>query len=964
MKNWLIVILLMSTVSKGYAQNPAHFILGENELDGVHIYSMHQDRSLNYWFATDNGIFKYDGYEFKNIPCSEMLSSSLFNIVSDPKDVIYCHNLSGQIFKIEQDRCELYFEIPDSLVSSVMEIKISKTGRFFISSTHLAEIMPDKTLKFHVSSDLKWVQFYEEPNGTLVGIGFNGAQKMSGLRILPEHSEIFPFKIIQKNDNLISKFNTFQYLNVSYLFDSFTGRNYKISNDSLIHISSFDENNPVLSVYSTPNQLWMPNPTLGLSSCEDIYNPLSISKQYFLNYKISDYLVDNEGNILFGTFKDGIIVLPKSQISTLNVGDLEGKINLICLGFNDEILLGTNDGLIGILTLNNKIDFASGYPSNSIEFLEKLVHHNQFLVGGILNALITDKKIKSFPSLLGSIKDLYVLPNNQYALATNVGALIINLEGKVDNPFKKDLNNHSDLYFEKLYDGRCYSVAFDSIDQSLYLGTSLGLKRISKDGTEDLSLNGTSVLCRDMEVYSNRVYVATDKNGILIYENGDLVDHWTTNNYLISNNTRQLISNSKYIIVNTDHGVQILSEDGITKSHLTKSDGLISNHAIDIAANDEFLWILNQKGLQRVKLDDTENSFFKPNVRINTIKINGTAIENPREIGNFNYDQNRFEVNFSSMSLRYKDEITYQYRLIGVEDLWQESNYLNHNVDYKTLPPGDYVFEVKAIWRGIPSETIKYKFTIQSPFWTKWWFYSLIFVLVLVIFYLFFNRQMREQQRKSKLHEELYESKLTAIQAQMNPHFIFNSLNSIQDLVLKNDAENAYNYISKFALLVRNTLTNSDKDFIDFSDEINSLRLYLDLEKLRFKDAFDYKITAPTDAEIQIPPMLIQPFIENSLIHGLLHKSGHKIIEVSFEINEVITCTIIDNGIGRKEAKLIQERQFRNHESFAISAIKRRLSILEMRFGENYNVEYIDLESNSESCGTKVIIKIPYIKHY
>lgn len=969
MKNLILILLSICLTPLIYSQTPAHFILGENELDGLHIYALHQDSSLNYWIGTDNGLYKYDGYEFKNIRYSEMLSPSLFSIRSDHKGAIYCHNLSGQIFKIENDTCSLYFVVPDSLLSSIFEIGIDRDDRVFVSTHSVFEITPEKTIKPYTRFPTSSAIFYQLKDKRLRGIGVTTSDVVRGFTIERDSIHEINYTIVRKTKNTINRISFFKVGEQPYILESFTGAIYAVKQDSLFEISQLTNNKNVNNIYATSEQYWIPNTTLGLSRFYDIENPNSQQLQIFEDHKISAFIEDNEQNILFGTFKEGIIVVPKSQISTLNLGNLSGKINNIASNGNNELIFGTNDGTIGSIDIStNEITTFGNFQHVTIELIEYLEHHDQFLFGGMTNILFDHHTRTSQNLKLGSLKDITPIWHNQYILATNTSVFIYSPDGKTSDPYLRedvtliDSSDNNEIYL--LHSGRCYATAFDSISASIYIGTSIGIKRLKSSGSEDLSLDGRAILSRDILFYHDRIYIATDKDGILVYQNDTLIDHWTSRDKLESDHTRQLVTNDEFIFINTDQGIQIISESGETKWLINKSEGLITDHVIDMVATNNELFVLNQRGLQRIKLNQLRTSGFVPNIRFNGLKINDSPTAPNNELNVFNHDQNKFSVDFGSISLKNRNEIRYNYRLLGVEIEWQENDYIDHKVDYKTLPPGEYTFEVKAIWRDRESETIQYRFLIKTPFWLKWWFFVLIFTIIFSILFAFFYRQMRSQQRKSKLQEELYESKLTAIQAQMNPHFIFNSLNSIQDLVLKNDAENAYNYISKFALLVRNTLTHSDKDFIEFVEEINALKLYLSLEKLRFKSAFEYTIIAPEEADIQIPPMLVQPFIENSLIHGLLHKSGQKKLEIEFIIEDVIICKITDNGIGRKEAKLIQERQFSNHESFAISAIKKRLDLLEFKLGGHYTVEYVDLEEEGIPTGTLVILRIPYLKDY
>jgi tetratricopeptide (TPR) repeat protein len=224
--------------------------------------------------------------------------------------------------------------------------------------------------------------------------------------------------------------------------------------------------------------------------------------------------------------------------------------------------------------------------------------------------------------------------------------------------------------------------------------------------------------------------------------------------------------------------------------------------------------------------------------------------------------------------------------------------------------------------------------------------------------------ELEETRKRLEMEKQLKASEITAIKAQMNPHFIFNAINSIQDLILKGDIDNSYSYIIKFAQLVRQTLNYSDKEFIDVEDEIQLLEVYLELEKLRFKNDFEYIINKNNLTDFQIPPMLIQPFVENAIKHGLLHKDGLKKLEISLTKDDLFRCTISDNGVGRKMAQEIKERQHKNYESFSVNATRNRFEIMKENYNQDLGVEYTDLVVNGESIGTKVQINMPFKQNY
>jgi hypothetical protein len=346
------------------------------------------------------------------------------------------------------------------------------------------------------------------------------------------------------------------------------------------------------------------------------------------------------------------------------------------------------------------------------------------------------------------------------------------------------------------------------------------------------------------------------------------------------------------------------------------------------------------------------------------IRINKKKQLYPSVQGSFTSKQRNLTFVFQVPTLKHRENIRYHYKLEGNNKEWAVNNYDNNEVTYNALSSGSYRFILKAENNGVYSPSIEYRFTISAPYYQRWWFISLIILIGLVIIRLIYLRQINILKQKAQQINELNASRLIAIQSQMNPHFIFNSLNSIQDLVLKGDIDNSYTFITKFSNLVRRTLSYSDKDFIDFEQEIKLIELYLSLEKLRFKDDLEYNIEYNDIEDIKIPPMLIQPFIENALIHGLLHKEGIKRLNIVFSLGEFLLCEISDNGIGREKAQEIKQRQGSNHESFAVNAIKRRFAILKDHFDGALGFEITDLITDGQVIGTKVTLRIPIQQKY
>jgi hypothetical protein len=226
-------------------------------------------------------------------------------------------------------------------------------------------------------------------------------------------------------------------------------------------------------------------------------------------------------------------------------------------------------------------------------------------------------------------------------------------------------------------------------------------------------------------------------------------------------------------------------------------------------------------------------------------------------------------------------------------------------------------------------------------------------------------KELESENRQVELQKQSAELEMQALRAQMNPHFIFNSLSSINHFILKNESKIASNYLTRFSRLIRMVLMNSQRKLIPLEDELEMLRLYLDMERLRFKDAFDYSITTTNAVEsgpIFIPPLLLQPFCENAVWHGLMNKEGQGHLNISIsEENKMLSCIIIDDGVGREMAAAFKSKSVKKDKSLGLQITAKRLSLLndENSAGAFYKIEDLR-DEDGNAAGTKVTLKIRY----
>jgi LytS/YehU family sensor histidine kinase len=244
-----------------------------------------------------------------------------------------------------------------------------------------------------------------------------------------------------------------------------------------------------------------------------------------------------------------------------------------------------------------------------------------------------------------------------------------------------------------------------------------------------------------------------------------------------------------------------------------------------------------------------------------------------------------------------------------------------------------------------------------------------LFLLLLLGLFIFRNLTLKRKNalEKQRLENEKKQTELEmqALRAQMNPHFIFNCLSSINRFILKNESKIASNYLTRFSRLMRMVLNNSQKPLIALDDELEMLELYLEMERLRFKNSFDYAITflnAIDSDNVFIPPLLLQPFCENAIWHGLMHKEGQGRLDVELSMRDnILYCVITDNGVGREKAEEMNSKTAEKEKSMGLKITTERLALLNREKGLHTFYEIEDLNDESgNAAGTKVILKISF----
>ncbi|MEM6726603.1 MAG: histidine kinase, partial [Bacteroidota bacterium] len=329
----------------------------------------------------------------------------------------------------------------------------------------------------------------------------------------------------------------------------------------------------------------------------------------------------------------------------------------------------------------------------------------------------------------------------------------------------------------------------------------------------------------------------------------------------------------------------------------------------------------------------------------------------------FTFDQRTLDFNMMAIEYAAPEENKVRYILEGYDKDYTEA-FSPKLERYRKLPAGNYTLKVwgansDGLWTKEPKIVT---FRIQPPWWATWWFRTLYITAGLGLIYAYYQFRINQIRRKEQHLRELAEFENAVLRLQMNPHFIFNSLNSIQAYIAEKDTFTAQEYLARFGKLIRTILEKAKEPYLSITEEVELLELYLDTENIRLDQKMDYEIQIDDqidEDELKLPTMLLQPFVENAIWHGISPKEGKGTITIHFtQKGNVLFIEIADNGIGRQAAKA-QSQKRKRHQSMALEITRKRLAYLSDQGSKKASFEIKDRDENDPSSGTLVIVKIP-----
>ncbi|MBO9635343.1 MAG: histidine kinase, partial [Chitinophagaceae bacterium] len=523
---------------------------------------------------------------------------------------------------------------------------------------------------------------------------------------------------------------------------------------------------------------------------------------------------------------------------------------------------------------------------------------------------------------------------------------------------------------KSLYFGRTTSMLLKN--DTFYFGTLGGLQMLTGDGKiqpllQDHPELGTKISSL-REDSSGAIWMTTE-NGVSHLKDNKLLTFYNIATGLNSDDCRSVIPDQDGIWVGTDRGLNKVHTDGSGKVEwYTASDGLASNMVSVLLVSGNNIIAGTPEGISFFdKRKLTTGS--RCDLRLLNVSINGISAQ-PASSYEMDYSNRNIRLDYAGISFGSEGDIQYSYRLVGFDTAWKHTN--QTTLDFIALPAGNYRLDLFATNKfGVNSETIIINLRIREPFWQTAWFVLLSGLVIIGITWLLvaqWNKRLRKKERAERsIQERLQELEQKALRAQMNPHFIFNSLNSIQGFIMDNDADSANKYLSSFARLIRQTLDNSIHPMISVEDELRYLSTYLQLEELRFKNKFRWEATADSSVAVSqafIPGMVIQPFVENAIRHGIQNREGNdgKVDILFYREKGWLCCRITDNGPGRAASEAIKTRQHIEYQSRGMDLTTERIDILNTQLRQQISIDVKDLTDEAGVViGTEVVLKFPVI---
>ena len=950
------------------------------------VWCMREDRIGNLWFGTEGGVVKYDGRYFTRLTKRDGLGGDIIrSIMQDNNGALWFGTNAGGVSKYDGKQLSQFTEkqgLTGDIVNSMLQ---DRTGNLWFATQHGISKYDGK----------RFVNFTERE-----GLVNNNVQCML---------EDSKGNIWLGTDTGISKYD-------GRTFSNFTKKQGLI-------------NHAIKSMLQDKyDNIWFGTQDGGAIKYDGKNFTDFTDAEGLSANAVYSMLEDSKGKMWFGTFGGGVDKYDGESFThfTHGQGVSNNLVRSIMEDKDGNLWFGTNDGLnkysaADIQSGNKKFLTITKNEGLSNNFIRSIVQDRKgnfwfATFGGGLNKY-DGKTFTWFGRGDGFLDDWIwkVLEDKDGNIWTCGGWGVSKYDGKTVTNFKIAQGLSDNYVIEMLEDKK----------GNLWFGTTAG--GVTKyDGKnfvhftvkEGLSNNNVKSILEDEK---GNLWFGTGGGGVNKYD-GKTFTHFTVKEGLSDDFVESLMEDAQgNIWVGTSNGLSKLDKEyaksvGRTSNRYfrtyTYEDGFtgigVNSGNTMCEGKDGTIWIGADDRLTAFRPGKESKDTMPPNLQLTGLSLfnenipwqnllasknsgsnqgdSGIVLQNGVTVHDFHfdsvsqwygvprnltlaYDNNYFTIQFLGVTIQSPNKVRYQYKLEGLDENWSALS-ARSEATYGHVPFGQYTFKVKAMnGDGYWSKELSYPIVVRPPWWRTWWS-SLICALVFCgIVYSVFKYRLNQIHAQHEIELERHraaELEMQALRAQMNPHFIFNSLNSINLFILENDRQRASEYLTKFSRLIRLILHNSREEVIPLEKELEALNLYLELESLRFERRFKYKISVEDNVDVtqvKVPPLIIQPLAENAIWHGLMQKKEEGHLEIKLEKQEeTLFCKIIDDGIGRKKSAETSNKFASGGKSLGMRITANRIANLRNDAEDKSQIEVTDIvREDGSPGGTEVLLKIPVL---
>ena len=959
-KNLHTLIVFVFILLNGFTQEFTRYTTKDG-LPSDHIYDILQDKNGFIWFSTNRGIVKFDGLVFKTFTIKDGLpNNDIWMIETNDLGQIWFNSKSKYLGYIKNDSVYTFIT-EDSTVLSSSIFHVSNEKVWYGDYTLIGDKICDN-LKDYLN-DLK---------ENLKQKGEN--QDSMRLAKIPETNQTILIK-----DSIVSVYN--EDLSLAYVFEEKLP--YKNYNSNLLmygvlpnsiyyfafddgilflnygtqmlrfynyaHLSSnFNRSLFHLHIFENEIQVSIPHHILKFKYDFTLKEIIKIPKSIkcYLSYQ------DKEGNIWALNFKNGVTYISSAEVESKYylLNEKTQKVS----AFGDSIIAGVEAK--GPYLLNREVnqfrrlDFGDT-DKGIIYEIKKNKDNDLCIISSIESYVYFSDSLKriSFKAKLAngnigthqSFKNVVYFKDKIYG--TTPGLF-----------FEYDL-------IEKISDNIVFKNGLHVIagfNNQVFVGGSEGLMLLQdRDLIElgrDQKLLSTPVVF--LGIVNNCLAIGTDGRGLFLYRNDEVIPILSTDGLMV----QKVIEKDGFVWMATQSGIKKikLNPDDLMQSKIVDefytTDGLLQNNTNDFCLKDSFLYAASDIGITKLNIN---SPIYKRQPKL-YFKTNSDTLV-------YTYQNNsHISINFQALNYSNQSHLRFKYKLEPFHTDWVETT--SRTLNFDGLPPDLYTLELAVIDQHNNRNQISL-FIHINPVWWQTAIAKITFILlgliILFILLKWFRFWIKRKEQNKVIHEKRMAGlELQALRSQMNPHFVFNSLNAIQYYFQRNEVELSENYLVKFSKLVRLFFEYSRKKHISIKSEIELLKNYLLIEQLRFEEKLDFKILIDqeiNEEEQMIPSMILQPIVENAVNHGLFHKKTNGEVTIQFKYFSPLSYEVIikDNGIGVDKAKLIKAKSAQNYQSNSSTVLKERIELLNQSKDWIIDFKIQDLSANESEVGTNVSLK-------